>query len=147
MLSWKVWYKCNVLLWKWYLSHYLLLMQGSCNGEGGTYVSKPGSLKAGWGNTYCVRELLPSSLARRLEKSCAAACCATLYKVVIVSFWCRRWLKITDEKYSRQVWGSNKDTYHMGLISSLDFMYPGPVIRAGLCDKVPTPNTSECGCI
>lgn len=38
-----------------------------------------GSLKAGWGsgghcgNTYCTRQLLPSSLARRYEKSNAAA--------------------------------------------------------------------------
>lgn len=38
-----------------------------------------GSLKAGWGsgghcgNTYCTRQLLPSSLARRYEKRHAAA--------------------------------------------------------------------------
>lgn len=47
MLSWKVWCKCNVLLWKWYLSHYLFLMEGSNNGEGGTYASRPGVPEGG----------------------------------------------------------------------------------------------------
>lgn len=67
-------------------------MEGGSNGEGGTYASRPGSLKAGWGsvghcgNTYCTQELLPSSLARRYEKSHAAACSPKPYKAIIVSF-------------------------------------------------------------
>ena len=50
MLSWKVWCKCNILLWKWYLSHYLFLMEGGSNGGEALMPPDQGSLKAGWGS-------------------------------------------------------------------------------------------------
>jgi len=54
-------------------------MEGGSNGGEALMPPDQGSLKAGWssgghcGNTYCTLKLLPSSLARRQEKSLAAA--------------------------------------------------------------------------
>lgn len=168
MLSWKVWCKCNVLLWKWYLSHYLLLMEGSSNGEGGTYVPDQGSLKAGGARSGTVVTL--TVFGNRFlpvwqevwEKSCCHLFVPLNLRNSLLlpsdggSDWKSYGKNATDLKILTWdlVLVSNKRTFGKGRVSSMDVHTPLVYVMGEVCPLTPNlyvealnPSASDCDCI